>query len=175
MTNLDGNSLTWDDNGRLKTGLSNISFEYNWDGKLREATIGDDYVRVKYDPMGNRIWRQSYDYPAPTTTIRKYIVDISAKLPTILCEIDSTGSLTKSYIYTDKSRILAQRNGGQSAAEYFSVTDRLGSVRQLIDDTGSVVRNYTYSPYGQLLEEGSAQGAPTNPFKFTGQALRKIY
>ena len=66
--------------------------------------------------MGNRIWRQSYDYPAPTTTIRKYIVDISAKLPTILCEIDSTGSLTKSYIYTDKSRILAQRNGGQSAS-----------------------------------------------------------
>jgi len=71
--------------------------------------------------------------------------------------------LTKSYIYTDKSRILCQRNGGQAAAEYFYVTDRLGSVRQLIDDTGSVVRNYTYSPFGQLLEQGTAGGAPAKP------------
>ena len=77
--------------------------------------------------------------------------------------------MTKSYIYTDKSRILAQRNGGQAAAEYFYLTDRLGSVRQLIDDTGSVVRNYTYSPFGQLLEEAAAGGAPANRFMFTGQ------
>ena len=102
--------------------------------------------------------------------------------------------MTKSYIYTDTSRILCQRvpqvlvpkvrvpqvlvpkvlvpqvrNGGQAAAEYFYVTDRLGSVRQLIDDTGSVVRNYTYSPFGQLLEQGQAGGAPTNPYMFTGQ------
>jgi len=70
--------------------------------------------------------------------------------------------LTKSYIYTDKSRILAQRNGGQAAAEYFYVTDRLGSVRQVIDANCSVVRNYTYSPFGQLLEQGQTQGSPAN-------------
>jgi len=35
--------------------------------------------------------------------------------------------------------------------------------------SGSIVRNYTYSPFGQLLESGTAEGAPSNPFMFTGQ------
>ena len=71
----------------------------------------------------------------------------------------------KSYIY-ENSRIIAQRNGGQTAAKYFYVNDRLGSVRQLIDMSGNVERNYTYSPFGQVLEQG---GSFDNPFMFTGQ------
>jgi RHS repeat-associated protein len=85
-----------------------------------------------------------------------------------LCEIKS-GSLTKSYIYSNNGQILCQRDGGQSADEYFYVNDRLGSVRQVIDNGGIVVRNYTYSPFGQLLESGAKVGAPSNPFVFTGQ------
>ena len=140
-------------------------FEYNWDSKLRQATIGSDTVKVKYDPMGNRLWRETFDGEATTT--RKYIVDISGGLPTILCEINTTnGSLTKSYIYSDTGQILCQRDGGQSANEYFYVTDRLGSVRQIIDSSGNVVRNYTYDPFGQSLEESGSFG---NPFMFTGQ------
>jgi len=68
-------------------------------------------------------------------------------------------------MYAD-SQIIAQRNGGQAAAEYFYVTDRLGSVRQVIDNTGAVVANYTYSPFGQMLEQG---GSFANSFLFTGQ------
>jgi RHS repeat-associated protein len=85
-----------------------------------------------------------------------------------LCEIKS-GSLTKSYIYSNNGQILCQRNGGQSAAEYFYVSDRLGSVRQMIDSTGDVLRNYTYGPFGQSLESGKAGSPPSNPFMFTGQ------
>ena len=88
-------------------------------------------------------------------------------MPTILCEINpATSSLTKSYIYTDTGQIICQRNGGQSAVEYFYVTDRLGSVRQVIDNTGAVVANYTYTPFGQMLEES---GSFDNSFLFTGQ------
>jgi len=83
-------------------------------------------------------------------------------------ELDQSESIVKSYIY-ENSRIIAQRTGGQSASKYFYVNDRLGSVRQVIDMSGSVKRNYTYSPFGQLLESGTAQGAPNNPFMFTGQ------
>jgi RHS repeat-associated protein len=75
--------------------------------------------------------------------------------------------LTKSYIYSNNGQILCQRDGGQSADEYFYVNDRLGSVRQVIDSTGDVERNYTYSPFGQLLESGGT--TPSNPFMFTGQ------
>lgn len=99
---------------------------------------------------------------------RKYIVDIVGDLPVILMELDQNEDIVKSYIY-ENSRIIAQRNGGQSANKYFYVNDRLGSVRQVIDMYGSVERNYTYSPFGQLLESGAAEGAPSNPFMFTGQ------
>ena len=71
----------------------------------------------------------------------------------------------KTYMYAN-TQIIAQRNSGQAAAEYFYVTDRLGSVRQVIDNTGAVVANYTYSPFGQMLEEG---GSFNNSFLFTGQ------
>jgi len=78
---------------------------------------------------------------------------------------DPVNPVKKTYMYAD-SQIIAQRNGGQTAAEYFYVTDRLGSVRQVIDNTGAVVANYTYSPFGQMLEEG---GSFNNSFLFTGQ------
>ncbi len=103
----------------------------------------------------------------PTTTTRKYIVDIYGRLPTILCEINGS-SLTKSYIYSNTVQILCQRNGGQAAAEYFYVTDRLGSVRQVIDHDGNIKNHYTYSPFGQLFATETAETI-TNPFKFTGQ------
>ncbi len=82
--------------------------------------------------------------------------------------LDSGGNVMKTYIY-ENAQIIAQRDGGQSANEYFYVKDRLGSVRQLINASGDVVRNYTYSPFGQLLESGTAQNPPNNPFMFTGQ------
>ena len=74
--------------------------------------------------------------------------------------------MKKSYIYANNAQILCQRDGDQEEDEYFYVTDRLGSVRQVVDNQGSVVLNYTYSPFGQMLEE---QGSFTNNFKFTGQ------
>ena len=112
-----------------------------------------------------------HDHPA-TDTIRKYPIDIAAKLPTILCEIDA-GSLTKSYIYSPAGQIICQRDGGQAADEYFYITDRLGSVRQVVDNAGSVVLNHTYSPFGQTLEQNkdASYEYSFNPFLFTGQWL----
>ena len=66
-------------------------------------------------------------------------------------------------------QIIAQHDGDYEAKRYFYLRERLGSVRQVIDMYGSVERNYTYSPFGQLLESGTAEGAPSNPFMFTGQ------
>ncbi|MBN1796533.1 MAG: PKD domain-containing protein, partial [Sedimentisphaerales bacterium] len=98
MTKAGNTSLDWDKNGNLVDGLSSISFEWNWENKLRKATIGSDTIELKYDPMGNRVWKKSV--VNSNTTKRKYIIDISGKLPTILCEIDpDTSSLKRSYAY----------------------------------------------------------------------------
>ncbi len=174
MTKAYGESLDWDENGQLTTGLSSITFAYNWDGKLRGATIGSDSISLKYDPMGNRVYKQVVE-PGPVTTTREYIVDISGRLPTILCEINPDpvpSSLTKTYIYSDSGQILCQRNGDQSATKYFYINDRLGSVRQVVDASGTVKNHYTYKSFGELFDqpgEDETEETITNPFKFTGQ------
>ena len=67
------------------------------------------------------------------TTERRYIVDISGGLPTILCEIDpSDSSLKKSYIYAN-GQVLCQYDGETDPNWYFYVHDRLGSVRLVGD------------------------------------------
>ncbi|MHC4076431.1 MAG: RHS repeat domain-containing protein, partial [Planctomycetota bacterium] len=82
--------------------------------------------------------------------------------------------MTKSYIYSNnRSQILCQRAGGQSADEYFYVTDRLGSVRQLVDKDKNIVLNYTFNPFGATLEKSKKTGYEYsfNSFMFTGQWL----
>ncbi len=141
------------------------------DGKLRQADIGSNNIKLKYDPLGNRVWKQSYDASGPTTTTRKYIVDIVGKLPVILCEINtSTGSLTRSYYYTNDSRIV--RTGYQDKT---FITYRLGSVRLVVDSSASIKHSYTYTPFGQMLQTDSDAGAVTNNFKFTGQWFDLLY
>ena len=60
---------------------------------------------VKYDPMGNRVWRKS-NFPGFVAEAN-HIVDISGPLPVILCELDDTGEMTNSYIWAD-GQILAK-------------------------------------------------------------------
>ncbi|MGD0077499.1 MAG: RHS repeat-associated core domain-containing protein [Sedimentisphaerales bacterium] len=134
-------------------------------GKKRGLTpFLSSSIAFKYDPQGNRIWRQST--VSGQTTTRKYIVDVSGQLPTILLEINpDNGSTVKTYVYAN-SEILMQHDGDVNAARYFYMHDRLGSVREVINTSGSVVKYYTFGPFGQTLEES---GTLTNPFMFTGQ------
>jgi RHS repeat-associated protein len=163
MTNADGNSLAWDENGQLITGVD-VNLVWNWDGMLREANTPSKSISLRYDPSGNRIFKDSSQ-----TGQRKYIVDIVGDLPVILMDLQKQGpnySIKKIYIYAN-SQIIAQHDGDTSASRYFYLHDRLGSVRQIIDTTnGDVVKLYTYNPFGETLEE---EGALSNPFMFAGQ------
>ena len=103
---------------------------------------------------------------------RKYVVDpfgildIVGELPVILMEIEPAGgNIMKTYIYGN-SQVLAQHNGPHTAAKYFYLHDRLGSVRQIINTSGLVQKYYTYEPFGQSIESG---GTFADPFRFTGQ------
>lgn len=168
MTKINSVNVGWDKNGDMNyySSLSK-SFVYNWDKKLRSATkVAPPYsIQIKYDPMGNRVWKYS-KYNNSIITCRKYVVDVAGGLPTILLEIDPcTGSLAKTYIWAN-GEILAQHNGDYTANRYFYLHDRLGSVREVIDQNTTVVRYYTYDPFGKT-REGTADSL--YPFMFTGQ------
>ena len=72
----DNFALTWDNNGQMvstdQTSGDDTEVEWNWNGKLRSGTKGNNSIEVKYDPMGNRVFKDSNE-----TVQRKYIVDIS--------------------------------------------------------------------------------------------------
>jgi len=164
MTDIGDDELTWDYNGQLTESVI-ASLEYNWSGKLRSATAGSDSISLKYDPMGNRVYKEIGGTP---DVKRRYIVDIASRLPIILCVIDADdGSLERSYIYAGAQPI-AFYEGDYTDPAYIYLYDRLGSVRQVLDESGNVKNTYTYTPFGQ---DPNSQFAETvdNPFMFTGQ------
>jgi len=165
-----GFTVDWNLNGNIATNIAtdeaekDITYTFNWDNKLREAEwpTGNS-IEIKYDPLGNRVYKKS---AVGSTVERKYIVDITGKLPTILLEVEpSTSSLEKTYIYADR-QILAQHDGDSSDDKYFYLHDRLGSVRLVINDSGNVVSYYTYEPFGEVIDD---DGTFENAFRFTGQ------
>ncbi|HUV40760.1 MAG TPA: RHS repeat-associated core domain-containing protein, partial [Sedimentisphaerales bacterium] len=143
-------------------------YEYNWDNKLRSATKGTDTISLKYDPLGNRIYKDS-----SVNGKRKYIVDIVSDLPVILMEIDPDNPVNpvkKTYIYAN-SQIVAQHDGDHTANRYFYQHDRLGNVRQIIKPgvtQGNLANHYTYDPFGELFAAEFAETV-SNSFRFTGQ------
>jgi len=80
--------------------------------------------------------------------------------------------IQKSYIYAN-GQILTQHNGPHTAAMYFYLHDRLGSVRQVINNQGQVRNYYTYPPFGEVFAAENTENV-SNPFKFTGQ-LSQIF
>ncbi|MGB2809426.1 MAG: hypothetical protein WBC22_16920 [Sedimentisphaerales bacterium] len=75
-------------------------------------------MSVKYDPGGNRIFKDS-----SATGERKYIVDVTGKLPVILMELNTSGGIVKTYIYAN-SQIIAQHTGDHTAYRYFYLHER---------------------------------------------------
>ena len=140
---------------------NDITYTFNWDNKLRKAELSATTVELKYDPFGNRVYKESGQ------TERKYVVDITGGLPVILMELNGSGGIVKTYVYAN-SEVIAQHDGDREDEIYFYLHDRLGSVRLLIDDAGSVENHYTYDPFGELFAAETIENV-SNPFKFTGQ------
>jgi hypothetical protein len=141
---------------------------------MRSASKGSDSIAVKYDPMGNRVYRSSYD--GSGTTVQKFIVDIAGSLPTIIAEYSDPNSFTNSYVYADGQVLVQyahQSDPNVPPDRYYYVHDRLGSVRMVVDansvtETVTARNVYTYSPFGNPYA-GTVSETVYNPFQFTGQ------
>ena len=167
MTQIGNDDLTWDQNGQLTGRAATTSFNYNWDNKLRSATVGNVITSFKYDPDGARVYKKVAE-TGQDPVERKYIIDYAADLPVVLAELDpdNYNSVEKTYIYAN-GQVIAQHDGGYTAAKYFYLHDRLGSVRLLIDDSADVVNHYTYDPFGLLFDTEYTETV-ANPFRFAG-------
>ena len=126
--------------------------------------------------MGNRVYKWSYNAGSPIE--RNYIVDVSGKLATIICEAEpgeENALLKTSYIYAAGEPIcrydvngVDENNDVNYEAIYFYITDRLGNVRVVIDADGVAQNSYSYTPFGQYLANNYVENV-YNPLKFTGQ------
>ena len=169
MTDKGNDSLSWDLNGQMTTGISS-SMTWNWNGKLQSASAGGDSIDLKYAPGFDRVYKEST--VSETTTKSKYIVDPTGDLSLILLEIDPdendpNDAIRKTYIYAN-SQTIAQHDGYYGADIYFYLHDRLGSTRQLIDTSANVKNKYVYQPFGESFSSEQAENV-SNDFMFTGQ------
>ncbi|HPD48789.1 MAG TPA: RHS repeat-associated core domain-containing protein, partial [Anaerohalosphaeraceae bacterium] len=169
MTAKGQDSLDWDLNGQMTTGITS-SMTWTWDGKLQSASAGGASIDLKYAPGFDRVYKEST--VNQTMTKSKYIVDPTGDMSLILLEInadenDPNACIRKTYIYAN-SQVIAQHDGFYGDGIYFYLHDRLGSVRQVIDTSANVQNTYMYQPFGESFASEQAETI-TNDFKFTGQ------
>lgn len=148
LTQVDGQSYTWDDNGNLLNdgqrtysydsanrlisvtkGITTTNFVYNGDGDRVAQTVGGVTTDYTLDPIG---------------------------LAQVL--VATTGGQSEFYVPG-----LAQYTN--SSWQYFA-SDRLGSVRQMVDPTGQLLLAQSFDPFGNMLEQG---GAGQSIFGYTGE------
>ena len=82
----------------------------------------------------------------------------------VLAELDASNAPTRHYLLNPEQidDIFAFQDG---AAEYFPLTDALGSVAAVVDSAGGVVSRYSYEVYGA----GRSGPGPTLAVGFTGR------
>ena len=151
LTTVGANTLAWDDNGNMKTGVG-VSIIWNADNRIQSATVGSDSIGCVYDHAGRMISKSSTISGSSST--EKYILDIVGKYPMILVVIDpDDSSIDKTYVHSGGQTLMQQAG----ANKYYYLHDRLGSVRQVVNSSASVVNSYTYDPWGNQFSSETSE------------------
>ncbi|MFA7368593.1 MAG: RHS repeat-associated core domain-containing protein, partial [Kiritimatiellales bacterium] len=155
------NDYTWDYDNRLtgaeKTVLigSNVTViagitDRTWtDG----PSVSTEYL---YDASGVRIGR------VHNSVTNYFVVDYADPLKRPFCETDSSGTVTRYYVWAG-FRLLAHIEADGTVRYYHS--DELGSTLALTDESGNVTDEFSYSPYGKQV---SRTGTTQTPFQWLG-------
>ncbi|MGJ3238861.1 MAG: RHS repeat domain-containing protein [Anaerolineae bacterium] len=151
MTNDGTNSLTYDNNGNLRTVGSDI---YTWDRANRLANFNYSHFNF-YDGLGNRV--QTLHLGA----YREYVNDVAGGLTKVLVtQSVGGGQIFKRYVHAPRGVHSAENGLGDWS---YYAQDGLGSVRAIVDDSASVERSMAYDPYG------NPTGSSPLDFGFTGE------
>lgn len=155
LVNIDGSTLTYDDNGNLTDDGTN-TYEYDYENRLTKVTRkSDSFIlgQYKYDALGRRVEKQ-----ASGVTTAYYYDDNR------IVEEQVSGATTATYVYgADIDEVISMERGGST---YYYLANSLGSIAALTNSSGSILEQYSYDAYGQPSITSSAYG---NPYMFTGR------
>jgi RHS repeat-associated protein len=149
LTEIDGQPITHDDEGRLLSRGDRAPFTFNDRGQLIGA---DDAVSYLYDGGGNRL------QVIRDGRITYYIYDGAG---TVIAEADANKTITRYYIHG--ATLLAMEEAGGNQYCYHS--DAIGNTVAVSDPTGSLVNRYSYSPFGLELLRAEQL---SQPFRYVG-------
>lgn len=160
-------TYVYDADGNLTSKTEKASglitqYSYDAENQLVSMQIPDGpLVRIGYDGLGRRIWKES----GGVFAITKYVYDNED----ILMEFKWMPTTNQnSYVarYTHGPGIdeplMMYRNG----KKYFYVYDGLESVTDVVDENGNVVNHYEYDSFGNLMVRNESV---TNPYTYTGR------
>jgi RHS repeat-associated protein len=147
LTNLSGQTLTYDDNGNL---LSDGQRDYEWDAENRLVEItypGQPGKKTEftYDGADRRVAIVATPPGGGSSTTKSYVW-----CGQNLCQArDDSNTVTRAY-YAE-----GELSPGSPANQYFYGVDQIGSVRRVFASTGTEP-TYAYDPYGVPLQGTAA-------------------
>ena len=134
-----------------------LSFTYNQLNELAKVSLpsGTTVAEYSYNALGQRVAKTV----APAET-KGFLYDFEGNL---LCETDSTGAITREYIYRGSSRV-GFISGGNL---YYFHNDTTGNPVLVTDSTKTVVWEGIYEPFGKVTV--NSHSTIENNLRFQGQ------
>lgn len=155
-TNWTSVSYSYSGNGCLTNNSeTGQSLSYDYDNRLIAVSSQQSAVSYIYDAAGARVGR------IDGTTTNYFVVDYVDGLKRPLAETDSSGAITRYYVWSG-SMLLCHIEANGNAYYYHS--DELGSTLALSDETGAVTDQFAYMPYGYAMHSGTN----STPFQWLG-------
>jgi RHS repeat-associated protein len=165
LTNIGGNSVTYDDKGNMTLDANGTSLVWDIDNHLKSHGVID----FTYDALGRRLEKDNGIYSTLFICDGQRVIE----------EYEDSGSgyaLARSYIYgtyVDDVVAKVEETGSTQETLYYH-SDRQFNVRGLTDSSGDIVELYAYSVYGKRsildgLGSVLAGSAYNNNYGYTGR------
>ncbi len=154
-------SYAYNDNGGLfqtsEDGTPETQYGYDYADRLESVSLSAD-IEYLYDASGARVGRSD------GTTTNYFVVDYTDGLKRPLAETDSSGIVTRYYVWSGASLICHIEADGTT--RYYH-SNELGSTLALTDESGNVTDQFAYMPYGYATHTAYA-GSSDTPFQWLG-------
>jgi RHS repeat-associated protein len=152
----------------LKDSLADNTkrWEFGYDALLRLVSVrynGVVMARYGYDVLGRRIAKRVYSTSSGGTLGYTRFVYHGAA---IAFETDSAGTIGLRYTYgLDEDALLVVRDAAGN--HYYTVRDKLASIRGLVKQDGTWWLSQRFSPYGVTVQRDTNSAGPSVPLRFS--------
>jgi len=149
-----GNQVQHRDSVLSSGAIITYTFGYDALNQLRSVRRGSTVIaRYAYDVSGRRIAQRVYStLTGGTLAYTRFVYHGDA----VGFETDSSGSIGLRYTWGSGTDVLVgiRDNTGN---QYYTVRDKLGSIRGLVKRDGTWVLNFAYNPWGDVVDSSGTQ------------------